>query len=233
LYIALVRDRLREKIEVLLDDRQIAALAVGALILLGGVFTLGLLVGKHVAARAAAARSPADELALLDAQREGQARRPAAPAVARAEEPARPVALPPVKADEPTRAVPPPPAPANVAPAAKEAARVVPPPPPPVAVAAPHSALLRVAASLPRPPAELGKFTVQLGASQEKADAARLASRASGVGLRPYVAEARIPGKGLWYRVRVGAFADRDAAERYRRDVERELKTAAAVMPSR
>jgi cell division septation protein DedD len=100
-------------------------------------------------------------------------------------------------------------------------------------VAAPHPALVRIAASLPRPPADPGKFTVQIGASQEKADAARLASRASAAGLRAYVAEARIPGKGLWYRVRVGAFGDRDSAERYRRDVERELKTSAAVMPSR
>jgi cell division septation protein DedD len=92
---------------------------------------------------------------------------------------------------------------------------------------------VRLAASLPRPPAELGRFTVQIGASQEKDDAVRLASRASGAGLRAYVAEARVPGKGLWYRVRVGAFPDRVSAERYRRDVERELKIAAAVMPSR
>jgi DedD protein len=226
LYIGAVRDRVREKIEVLLDDRQIAALAVGALILLGGVFTLGLLVGKHVSARAAAARAPADELAALDAQREAPARRGAA----KLDEPTRSVSAPAAQRDE---SVPPPPAPATAAAAAKEMARTVPSLPSPVAAAAPHSALVRVASSIPRPPAELGNFTVQIGASQKKEDAARLASRASGVGLRPYVAEVRIPGKGLWYRVRLGAFGDRDSAERYRRDVEREMKIAAAVMPSR
>jgi cell division septation protein DedD len=90
-----------------------------------------------------------------------------------------------------------------------------------------------VPSTLPHPPAELGNFTVQLGASQDKTDAARLASRALAGGLRPYVAEARLPGKGLWYRVRVGAFPDRDTADRFRRDVERELRMSAAVMPSR
>jgi hypothetical protein len=33
--------------------------------------------------------------------------------------------------------------------------------------------------------------------------------------------------------VRVGAFADKDSAERFRRDVERELRTSAVVMPAR
>src|SRR6266446_8851869 len=48
-----VRDgrRLREKIEVTVDDRQVAALAVGALLLLAGMFSLGLLVGMQLARR--------------------------------------------------------------------------------------------------------------------------------------------------------------------------------------
>jgi cell division septation protein DedD len=36
----------------------------------------------------------------------------------------------------------------------------------------------------------------------------------------------------VWYRIRVGAFAERSAADRYRRDVERELRTSAVVMPT-
>ena len=42
-------ERLREKIEVSLDGRQVAALAVSALVLLGAVFTAGLAVGRRSA----------------------------------------------------------------------------------------------------------------------------------------------------------------------------------------
>ena len=58
--------RLREKIELTLDDRQVAALAVGALVLLAGVFALGLLVGKQLA-RSAPQPVQADDLAEFSA----------------------------------------------------------------------------------------------------------------------------------------------------------------------
>jgi cell division septation protein DedD len=74
---------------------------------------------------------------------------------------------------------------------------------------------------------------VQIGASQDRSDAARLESRARGAGLKPYALEANLGAKGTWYRVRVGAFRDREAANRFRLDVERELRSAAAVMPAR
>jgi cell division septation protein DedD len=200
-----VRDghRLREKIELTIDDRQVAALAVGALLLLAGMFALGLLVGMQIARR-----SPqpalAGDLVALDEQR-ANAQRSAAPGVATV--PARP--------EVPKKEVPPPPTTVSVAPAR------------PVAVASEGPV------ALPEPPADPGKFTVQLGASQDSADAAQLAARAAAVGLKAYVAEARLPGKGVWYRVRVGVFTDKDSAERFRRDVERELRTSAVVMPAR
>jgi cell division septation protein DedD len=85
---------------------------------------------------------------------------------------------------------------------------------------------------LPAPPSRLGNYTVQLGASQTRAEALQLAARAAAAGLKAYVVEAHLPGKGVWYRIRVGAFAERAAADRYRRDVERELRTSAVVMPT-
>src|SRR5439155_836937 len=48
----------------------------------------------------------------------------------------------------------------------------------------------------------------------------------------PDVVEANLGPKGTWYRVRVGAFQDKDSANRFRKDVERELRTAAVVMPT-
>ena len=196
--------RLREKIELTMDDRQVAALAVGALLLLAGMFALGLLVGMQLARR-----SPqpalAGDLAALDEQR-ASARRSPLPSRS---EPVEQIGHP-----EPKKDVAPPPSTVNVAPA-----RTV--------------SVTPEAPNIPEPPANTGNFTVQLGASQDGADAAQLAARAAAAGLKAYVAEARLPGKGVWYRVRVGAFADKESAERFRRDVERELRTSAVVMPSR
>jgi len=199
-----VRDghRLREKIELTMDDRQVAALAVGALLLLAGMFALGLLVGMQLARRSAQP-ALAGDLAALDEQR-AHAQRIAAPPP-RTEEQARP---------EPKKEVPPPASTVNVAPARAVAVKPEPP-------------------DMPEAPGDPGNFTVQLGASQDGADAAQLAARANAAGLKAYVAEARLPGKGVWYRVRVGAFADKESAERFRRDVERELRTSAVVMPAR
>ena len=194
--------RLREKIELTMDDRQVAALAVGALMLLAGMFALGLLVGMQLARRSTQP-ALAGHLAALDEQR-AHAQRNAAP----------------TRSDEQV--------------ARPEARREVSPPPSTVNVAAARTVAVKPEpANLPEPPADPGNFTVQLGASQDGADAAQLAARASAAGLKAYVAEARLPGKGIWYRVRVGAFADKDSAERFRRDVERELRTSAVVMPTR
>ena len=216
-------ERLRERIELSLDDRQVVALALCALLLLAGVFSLGILLGKKISSMQAPARAAGD-LAALDAQ----ARKPEPPAV-------------------PSRGAPPTEASVRLAPAEKAHERVEKPepvrtasvvpsparqptvvPPPERAMQVPPAA----AAQLPPPPRELGNFTVQVGASRDRGDAARLEARARGAGLKPYVMEANLGAKGTWYRVRVGAFRDKEAANRFRLDVERELRSAAAVMPT-
>ena len=244
-------DRLREKIQISLEDRQVAVLAVCALLLLGGVFSLGLLVGKRLAA-AAPQQAKVNDLAALDEEQEQAAREPPqrekpAPAPAPRAVPAKPPAV----ADQPVaeeldrdpdeQPVPDQgklasqPAQAAMVPTPREQAQREPvqidPPPKPRSVEpvpAP-SALTGLAA----PPPNRGQFTVQLGASQDRGDAQRLESRARLAGLKPYVVEARPGNKGIWYRVRVGAFNDKDAANNFRRDVERELRLTAMVMPTR
>ena len=206
-------ERLRERRQVSLDDRQVVALGTCALLLLCGVFSLGVLIGKKTAP---SADSGAMGLAALDAEARPLAPHPApAPLAA-----ATPVAQPLAEKPEPARAatvIPPPPRPAVVPPAPSQ----------PVQVASPQQP------ALSPPPRDLGAFTVQVGASQDRAEAARLQNRVRGAGLRPYVVEARLGAKGTWYRIRVGAFRDRDSAMRFRKDVERELRTAAVVMPTR
>jgi len=111
------------------------------------------------------------------------------------------------------------------------------PPPPPVSTVPPAPRTAQVTppqtGPLPAPPPDVGKFTVQVGATQDRMEAREMVARASKGGLRPYVMEARLAGRGLWYRVRLGAFADRARADQYRRDVERELRMPAVVMPAR
>jgi len=212
-------ERLRERRQFSLDDRQVVGVGICALLLFSGVFALGVLIGKKTAPVAA----PAPEgLAALDAQAHRPEAKPAPrPEPAKAPDPppaTKAVAPALVEKPEPVRAatlVPPPPRPA-----------VIPPPPRPVQVQAPAPP------PLAPPPRDPGEFTVQVGASQDRGEAARLESRVRSAGLRPYVVEAKLRGKGTWYRIRVGAFRDRESAMRFRKDVERELRTAAVVMPT-
>jgi DedD protein len=190
--------RLRQRLDLSLDGRQLVALTVCALLLVSAVFSLGMLIGKKAATSDVGVEISGD-LAALDAQSRKDA----------------PATLHPPKPSEPT-----------VVPAPTRFATVV--APPPRAMQVPP-----VPATLTPPPSDLGEYTVQIGASQERTEAARLEGRARSAGLKPYVMEANLGAKGTWYRVRIGAFRDKDAANRFRKDVERELRIAAAVMPAR
>jgi cell division septation protein DedD len=205
-------ERLRERRQFSFDDRQLVALAICALLLFSGVFSLGVLIGHRTAGAAPQPASGPRELAALDAQ----ARRPqAVPVSEAAKAPAQPAA------------------PAEIPPPVRTAT-VVPAPPQPTAVPPSSTPTPVVApAALAPPPRDMGAFTVQVGASQDRGEAARLQNRVRTAGLRPYVVEAKLRGKGTWYRVRVGAFRDRESATRFRKDVERELRLLAVVMPSR
>ncbi len=128
-----------------------------------------------------------------------------------------------------------PPAPSG--PVASTPAKTVTPPAPsaalprwlaaPATVAAPAAAPATAAApkaSPPPPPlrkgaSERGAWVVQVGSTQERFEADRIAARFAGRGARVTVAD--VPGKGRWYRVRLGSFDTREAADRYLKDLER------------
>lgn len=237
-------ERLKEKIEIALDGRQVWALGLSGLLLLGGVFTIGVLVGRKSAPAAA------QELAAAEAAVEKPAAVvPARPAPAKLE-------VPPLEVKQAALAPPPapdeaPPADPADKPAAEKPAQgrtpahaaadprpsaVIPAPRPATVVPAPQRPLQVAAASpvsLTAPPRDPGAFTVQIGSSQDRAEALHMENKARAAGLKPYSVEADLGRKGTWYRVRVGAFHDRDAANGFRRDVERELRAAAVVMSTR
>jgi hypothetical protein len=252
-------ERLREKIEISLEGRQAWALGISALLLLAGVFVVGVMVGRRSAPAAAAASG---DLAALDEAAE-QAK-PAPAIVPSKPKPAAPspVAPPPVGeklADKPAAVAEPAPKPAVEQPTSAPTVALAEVEKPAEKVAEKHDAQGRTPAHAatpvsipprpvtavppPKPPAkdlaltaaprDLGPFTVQIGASQERVEAARMEQKARAAGLKPYSVEADLGVRGTWYRVRVGSFADREKASSYRRDVERELRTPAVVMNTR
>jgi cell division septation protein DedD len=205
-----VRTRPRDELQLSLDGRKVASVVVGALVILGVVFVLGVNVGKQLAIRRAATEVAGDLDALDHA--------PAPPPPAKEE--------PLTFHEELTKGAPaPPPAAAPAAPAPAAAAPTPAPTPavPPPAAAAPAPSFPSAAPDEP--------WTVQLAASQDRTEAERLAARFSA--LRPRIEVADVQGKGRFFRVRVGAFDSREAAERYREDVARETGAKGFVTPSR
>jgi cell division septation protein DedD len=207
------RVRTREKFQLSLDGRHVASVVVGALIVLAATFVLGLNVGKQVALRQLEG-SRAGDLEALD-------RAPAAP-------PSKPEPL--TFHDRLTKESPAPPPPPEPA-ARAEPPAPAPPPAAPPAPAASAQAPPRVEPSPPSGDPALKPWTVQLAASEDRAEAERLAARF--VALNPRIEEAVIPGKGRFYRVRVGSFETKDAAQRYLRDVGRETGAKGIVAPTR
>jgi DedD protein len=78
-------------------------------------------------------------------------------------------------------------------------------------------------------PPPKGSFTLQLSAAQSRSEADKFADAVKGRGYAPYIVEAKVPGKGTWYRVRLGKFANKDAAQRYLADFRRETQMEAFV----
>ncbi|HET9037255.1 MAG TPA: SPOR domain-containing protein [Myxococcaceae bacterium] len=89
------------------------------------------------------------------------------------------------------------------------------------------------APKVPEATSATGAFTLQLGASNNRDDAERQASRLREKGYAPYIVAAEVPGKGTWYRVRMGSFPTKDAATRYLQDFKRETQAEAFVASTR
>jgi len=86
---------------------------------------------------------------------------------------------------------------------------------------------------VPEATSATGAFTLQLGASLNRDDAERQAARLREKGYAPYIVTAEVPGKGTWYRVRMGSFPTKDAATRYLQDFKRETQAEAFVASTR
>jgi DedD protein len=228
--------RMKEKYDLSLDSRQVVSLLVAGIVVLGAVFVLGVLVGKKLAGSQRTDRAP-DLLSALDQKSAALERARASPTLTFQEELT-------TDAGAPRAAAPSPKAQAEKKPDA--AAKVAEAPKPPVdkrqdpsAKPADGGPVATRTAPAPGPAASaakasdaaapVGPFTLQLGASQNRDDAERMVSRLREKGYAPYIISAEVPGKGTFYRVRMGSFPTREAAVRYLEDFKRETKTEAFV----
>lgn len=59
------------------------------------------------------------------------------------------------------------------------------------------------------------QYTIQVAASQEQGVADQMVARLKAKGYPAYRETSRIPGKGVWHRVRIGAYRDRTEADRF------------------
>ena len=84
---------------------------------------------------------------------------------------------------------------------------VTPKPVAPKPVAAKPAPTARAAQSVQK------RFTIQVGSFKETGSADRMVSRLRSKGHAAYQLRTEVPGKGVWYRVRVGAFDSRAAAQ--------------------
>jgi cell division septation protein DedD len=135
--------------------------------------------------------------------------------------------------------------PPETRPAAPEVAKPTPAPapkvavapvPPPKAAVAPASTPKGASASAATPPPRSGasvakaNWVVQVGSTQDRTEAERIAARFAGRGAKVVVAD--VPGKGRWYRVRMGSFEARETADRYLKDLERTTGAKGFVAPA-
>ena len=232
--------RMKEKYDLSLDSRQVVSLLVAGIVVLGAVFVLGVMVGKKLAGSQRSERAP-DLLSALDQKSAALERARAAPALTFQEELTADAGAPRAPAPKATAEKKP-----EAAPKAAEAKADTPKtqgekkpetagkPADAGAIAARTAPFAAPATSASVPKASdgtvpTGAFTLQLGASQNRDDAERMVSRLREKGYAPYIVTAEVPGKGTFYRVRMGSFPTREAAGRYLEDFKRETKTEAFV----
>ena len=76
----------------------------------------------------------------------------------------------------------------------------------------------KAAPSNSAPPSKL-RYTVQLSSHQEKHAAEAEMKKMKQNGYAAFIVSSALPGKGTWYRVRLGSFSKKEAAEKLRKEV--------------
>lgn len=248
----LEQEKWKDRIEVSLDNRQIFLLFSASAVLLSLVFALGIVAGRRLSPAVVAAPKT-DPLALLDQMDEPKDEKThqtlsfpktlaKAPARAPGQLPEKATAAPGEKPKPEVVAAAPKEAklvkaPKAVAVAAKAKKKIASPPkaptaPPPAApkAVARASKQKETKATKATPDDNDGAgFTLQLSSFQDKHEAEQYIQSLRAKGHAPQVMPTKIPGRGLWYRVRVGHFKSWKAALEAKGRFERDHQLIAYV----
>lgn len=81
------------------------------------------------------------------------------------------------------------------------------------------------------PPGREGGYQLQVSSFRTHAEADGFASQLRARGHKAYVVEAHVPGRGTWYRVRIGPFASQHAAASYRSGFEGREHVVPFIVP--
>ncbi|RMF19548.1 MAG: SPOR domain-containing protein [Candidatus Dadabacteria bacterium] len=184
-----------------------ALLAVTVTTSILAAFALGVLVGRQQAAPPVVAE-PAPT-AKPSQEPDDRPESPTIEMIRPDGTPADPRALAEAEAPEPEPA-----APAAQPPAPKEPVAAAPAPKPAPAAPARKSPEARDTAQAS------GIYTVQIAAFRDRESAQRLSLQLEAKGYDAYVQRSNVDGKGIWYRVRVGAFDSKDDAQKLARRIQ-------------
>jgi cell division protein FtsN len=211
----------KDRIEISLDGRQIFFLFFGSAVAACLLFVAGVLVGKRIEQRAIAS-APAvteDPLAALDQIDQNEQSDDGLTfreALVREQ-----------KKREESHAAAPEPSP-RPQPEAQQPAAAKPPHAPIPLPALPHLPGAPAPAAEKRP----GHFALQVFSANDREKADSFATKIRAAGFAPQVVAAEVPGKGTVYRVRVGDYGSRQAADTARNDFNKKQPLGFAFVVS-
>lgn len=97
--------------------------------------------------------------------------------------------------------------------------------------AATDSAQIAVAAAPSAGPGHDGGYQLQVSSFRSQAEADQFSSQLRARAHKSYVLEAHVPGRGTWYRVRIGPFPSQHAAAAYRSGFESREHVVPFIVP--
>jgi DedD protein len=251
-------DRWKDKVEISLDGRQIFFLFFGSAVAACLIFVVGVLIGKRIEARALALQpapiedplAALDQLGDADEADEGltfhkalappKALTPPKPQPTVESRQSTAEKKPEPKVEKAKPPLPPSPAPApgpgiddtlDVPSETPVVAKKIDPPKPQPKPQPLPPARAQVVQAPPakKPDATTAHFTLQLSAFPDKSDAEDFMRKIQSAGYKPFLVASEIPGKGVFFRVRVGDYASRQAAVDAKTEFEKKQRIIAYV----
>ncbi len=98
------------------------------------------------------------------------------------------------------------------------------------AAAKPSPAPEKKTASIKQPASPKLRYTIQVSSHQERGEAENEVKRMKQSGFAAFIVASEVPGKGKWFRVRLGSFTNRDAAEKLQKNVNAKAGVSSIIV---